>query len=146
MREVSRPTSISVRWLLHFKNKPLRLLGKTLRIPHHFTPLYFSSSNGAVERIGRELLRVARALLSDRVLIPDTCPDTFPIFQSALNNSRSCHPASNAPISAFTGMGPPLPIKTFMSNMSGPVVVSDLIHERTLNVAGIHMSLATLHP
>lgn len=44
----------------HFKNKTLRLLSKGLKVPHHFTIPYFPWSNGAVERLGNELLRKFR--------------------------------------------------------------------------------------
>ena len=49
----------------HFKNETLRLLTKGLRSPHHFTLPYSPWSNGAVDRLGKELLRVARAVLSE---------------------------------------------------------------------------------
>lgn len=48
----------------HFKNETVRLLTKGLRTRHHFTLAYFPRSNGAVKRLGKELLRVARARLS----------------------------------------------------------------------------------
>lgn len=46
-------------------NATLRMLDKGLRTPHHFTLPYFPWSNGAIERLGKELLRVARSILSE---------------------------------------------------------------------------------
>eukprot|EP00171_Calliarthron_tuberculosum_P003723 IDg3723t1 len=85
----------------HFKNETLRLVTKTLRTPHHFTLPYCPWSNGAVERLGRELLRVARALLSELQMRSDAWPDILPIIQSALNNTPSKHRANTSPITAF---------------------------------------------
>lgn len=47
----------------YFKNKTIRRLTKGLKSPHHFTLHYCPWSNGAVQRLGKELLRVARAVL-----------------------------------------------------------------------------------
>lgn len=49
----------------HFQNESLRLLAKGLCTPHHFTLPYCPWSNGAVGRLRKELLRIARALLSE---------------------------------------------------------------------------------
>ena len=45
----------------HFRNDTMRLISKGLRVPHRFTFPYCPWSNGAIERLGKELLRVARA-------------------------------------------------------------------------------------
>lgn len=49
----------------HFNNETLRLLVQQLRSKHHFTLPYTPCSKGAIERLGKELVRVARALLSE---------------------------------------------------------------------------------
>lgn len=48
----------------HFKKETIRLLTKGLSTPHHFTIPYCPWSNGAIERLGKEILQVARAVLS----------------------------------------------------------------------------------
>lgn len=48
----------------HFKNETVRLVTKELRTAHHFTQPYRPWSNGAIERLDKEVLRIARALLS----------------------------------------------------------------------------------
>lgn len=49
----------------HFKNETLRLLVKKLSSKHHFTLTYAPWYNGGIERLGKELVRAARALLSE---------------------------------------------------------------------------------
>lgn len=49
----------------HFKNETLQLLRKDLKVPHHLTIPYYPWSNGAVERLRKELLCMARAVLSE---------------------------------------------------------------------------------
>lgn len=49
----------------HFKNEVVRLVTKGLKIPHHFTLPYCPWSSSAVESLGKELLRVCRAFLSE---------------------------------------------------------------------------------
>lgn len=55
----------------YFKNETLRLVSKSLQLPHHFTLPHFSRSNGAVERLRKELLRLCSSLiLSFRWTLP----------------------------------------------------------------------------
>lgn len=47
-----------------FKNETLCLVSKGLEVEDHFTLAYCPRSNGAVERLGRELVGVLRTVLS----------------------------------------------------------------------------------
>lgn len=58
------PTQLISDGPTHFKNETLRPLAKLIRVPHHVMLPYCPRSNGAVGRLGKEFLRVARALLS----------------------------------------------------------------------------------
>ena len=49
----------------HFKNETVRLLSRGLKVPHHFTLPYTPWSNGSIERLGKELLRVFRSVISE---------------------------------------------------------------------------------
>ena len=51
----------------HFKNETLGRLAKSLRVPHHFTLPYSPWSNGGIERLGKELLRIFRSVTSESV-------------------------------------------------------------------------------
>lgn len=48
----------------HFNNETVRSVTKGLKVPHHFTLPYSPWSNGAVEGLGKELLRVFRSVIS----------------------------------------------------------------------------------
>lgn len=97
----------------HFRNKTLRPLAKTLRIPHHFTLPYCPWSNRVVERLGKELLRVLRALVSEFHMLFSEWADLLPFMQSVINQSPSSQSNGIAPVTAFTGMTPTHPIISF---------------------------------
>lgn len=119
----------------HFRNETLRLVAKGLRVPHHFTLPYAPWSNGGIERLGKELLRVLRSTSSELQLAHEEWPDLLPLVQSAINNAPSPQRAGVPPIKAMTGMAATPPIATFYrAQTSAPVTVSDLVHERALNV------------
>lgn len=61
-----------------FRNETLGLFCKVLRTPHHFTLPYCPRSNGAVEILGKELLRVFRALLSELQMNQADWPQLIP--------------------------------------------------------------------
>ena len=73
----------------HFKNETVRSVTKGLKVPHHFTLLYSPCSNGAVESLGKELLRVFRSVISELQMGFKGWPDLLPVVQSALNNAPS---------------------------------------------------------
>jgi transposase InsO family protein len=87
----------------HFKNEAIRLFTKGLKTPHLFTHPYCPCSNGAVERLGKELLCVARSVISELQLRPEEWPDILPLLQSALNNAPSPQRGNVSPVTAFTG-------------------------------------------
>lgn len=71
----------------HFKNETIRYLTKGLRTSHYFKLPYCPWYKGAVERLGKELLCVARGLLSELQLRHNDWPPLVPLFQSALKNA-----------------------------------------------------------
>lgn len=83
------PTGIMSDGPTHSKNETISLLTFGLWTPHHLTLPYCPWSNGAVQRLGKESLLVARSLLSEMQLQHDLWPQFVPIFQSALNNAPS---------------------------------------------------------
>lgn len=48
----------------HFKNETVRMVCENLEVPHHVTLSDSPWNNGAVERLGKELLRVLRSICS----------------------------------------------------------------------------------
>jgi transposase InsO family protein len=131
----------------HFKNETVRLVSKGLKVPHHFTLPYTPWSNGAVERLGRELLRVFRAVASELQMRLEEWPDILPLVQSVLNNAPSPSRGNVAPLTAFTGQDPSPPISTFMrTETAKPVTMSQVQRERALNIEKLVAACAELHP
>lgn len=73
----------------HCKNPTSQRVSKGLKVPHHFTLSYAPWRNGAVERLGRDLLRALRAITRELQLNFDECLDLHPLIQSVNNNSPS---------------------------------------------------------
>lgn len=131
----------------HFKNETVRRVAKGLKVPHHFTLPYTPWSNCAVERLGKELLRVFRSVSSELQTRPDEWPDLLPLVQSALNNAPSPQRANVSPVTAFTGMEATPPIATFIrSSTARPVSISDTQRERILNMEKLKQRVSELHP
>lgn len=117
-----------------FRNESVRLASKALQTPHHFTLPYCPCSNGAVEHLGREVLRVGRALFSRLKLRPDQWPGLVPLFQSVINQSPSLQRGNIALVTAFTGLSPTTSISNFLSSKSArPVRVPEAVINRNLN-------------
>jgi len=49
----------------HFKNKVVAEFNDILKTKHHFTTAYSPKSNGTVERVHREIMKVSRSLVSE---------------------------------------------------------------------------------
>jgi len=131
----------------HFKNETVRLVSKGLKVPHHFTLPYCPWSNGAVERLGKELLRVLRATLSELQMDNKEWPDLIPMVQSVLNNSPSPQRGNVFPCMAFMGRDPTPPVCTFLRSATAtPVTVSQAIRESQMNTEELVTICGDLHP
>jgi Integrase core domain/Integrase zinc binding domain len=82
----------------HFKNSVVQGVNSALKAQHHFATAYSPWANGTVERLGREVLRATRAILSELKLRPDQWPFVHRMVQSALNNSPSQRLGGFAPV------------------------------------------------
>lgn len=96
-----------------YKNETIRLLTKGFLPSNLFTLRYFPWSNGSVARLGKKLLRVARAIISEPQLRHDYWPQLVPLFLSALNNAPSPQRNNVSPITAFNGYPHSPPVATF---------------------------------
>lgn len=116
-------------------------------MPHHVTLPYCPWSNGAVERLGKELLRVARSVLSELKMRASDWPDILPIFTSVLNNSPSSSRSNVCPVTAFLGRKPTPPIKTFLRLLTvNPVTLTDVQMERSFHVEDLIKTCDEIHP
>ena len=129
----------------HFKNETIRRLSRALKVPHHFTLPHAPWSNGQVERLGKEILRTLRVMVSELRLNFSEWPDLVPLVQSALNNSPSPQRANKAPITIFMGREPSPPVATFIRHETGrPVTISEANRERMLNFEKVKHLMDTL--
>lgn len=130
----------------HFKNETIRLLNKQLKVPHHFTLPYSPWSSGAIERLGKELLKVFRPITSDLQIRSEEWPDLLPVVQSVLNNSPSSQRGDIAPVKAFTGMDATPPISTFLRSSTLQIMtVQQVCEERFQHVKELQKVLEDLH-
>ena len=114
---------------------------------HHFTLPYTPGSDGAVERLGKELLRVFRSIVSELQMRFEEWPDLLPVVQSALNNGPSPQRRDISPITSFLGRDPTPPIGTFLrTKNTETVTLGDGDRERMLNVSLLKKRVADLHP
>ncbi|GMF23720.1 unnamed protein product [Phytophthora fragariaefolia] len=88
----------------HFKNAVISALQRALGAHHQFTTPRCPWANGTVEVLMREVLRCARALLSDWRLSETEWPKVIKIEQLVLNHSPSHSLGGVAPITAMTGL------------------------------------------
>eukprot|EP00737_Agarophyton_chilense_P004166 gb/GEZJ01005113.1/.p1 GENE.gb/GEZJ01005113.1/~~gb/GEZJ01005113.1/.p1 ORF type:complete len:487 (-),score=31.61 gb/GEZJ01005113.1/:1533-2993(-) len=100
----------------HFKNQLVKQISDGLKARHHFTLLYCPCSNGSVEVVWRELLRTARATLSEFQLPLTAWPSVLPLIQSALNNSPTRRLNGNCPLTVFTGLQRDSPLSVIVKN------------------------------
>jgi hypothetical protein len=89
-------------------------LRQTLRTRHHFTVAYTPWSNGTVEVVNREIMRVFRALLDEFQIQQVDWPDLVKLVQFVLNNSPSPRLNGLAPITAFTGLSSTSPLTSII--------------------------------
>lgn len=125
----------------------MRHLTRGLKCKNHFTQAYCPWSNGAIGRLGKEILRACRALISELQLRVDSWPDLIQIIQSVTNHSPSPQRNNIAPVSGFTGLSPSTPINTFIrSDTSALVRVNEAQIERSSNTSNLISHMEKLHP
>lgn len=131
----------------HLKNETVRELARRLRVPHHFTLPYSSWSNGAVERIGKELQRFFRSTLSELGMQSEEWPDLVPLVQSGLNNSPSSQRGNIAPITIFSGSEPSSPLSYFRRHKTAKnATVSEAVCPKSFDLSLVQQRLSQLHP
>ena len=131
----------------HFRNETVRLLTRGLRVPHHFTLPYTPWSNGAVERLGREVLRIFRTTLSEYQMSSKKWPAIVPLLQSALNNTPSARRDNLALLTIFSGLQPHYPRNSFKTTSTGEIQTVDYVNLcRLLEVEQVSKLLQNIHP
>lgn len=88
----------------HFFNKVIDTLATYLGAEHRFSTAYDTWSNGTVEYVWKEILRVLHTFNSETRTPEADWPDYVPAIQSIINNSLSIWLGGRAPITVYTGM------------------------------------------
>lgn len=88
----------------HLKNETVRLVSRSLKAPHHFTLPYTPWSIGGVDRLGKEVLKLYLAILSQLQMRSKEWPNLLHIVRNALNNFPCPQRRNIAPIKIFTGL------------------------------------------
>lgn len=130
----------------HFKNETVRILSKSLRVPHHFTLPYTPWSNGSIERLNKEVLRILRSTLSELQLPSNDWTSLVPILQSALNNSSSRSRANKSPITIFTGLPAKRPFDYLKATNATEMTLDEAVIQRQFNLDHVHDLLNEVHP
>ena len=102
----------------HFKNEVMELLASSLGAKHRFSTAYVPWSNGTVEAVCKEVLRVMHALSAELRIPEAEWTKTVPAIQSIINNSPSRRLGNRAPITVHTGMEPGNPLLIALQTMN----------------------------
>ncbi len=84
----------------------METLASSLGVKHRFFTVYAPWSNGTVESVCKEGLRVMHAFNSETLAPEAYRPYSVPAIQSIINNSPSRRLRGRAPITAHTGILP----------------------------------------
>lgn len=106
----------------HLKKEVVLVLKEKKNSSHHFTLAYCPWSNGTVEDVSLQILRVCIALLSGYQL-PQICwPSMIPV-QSDLNNSIIYRLGNRCPLTVFTGHKQDTPLNAVTRTVAGETQV-----------------------
>lgn len=137
----------------HFKAALMKRLTSEIHIRHHFSTAYFQWSNGAVERMYKEVPRIASALLSEWKLSAGQLPTIVEAIQRILNQSPVEHLEKNeigkirCPLEVFTGLKPspilirPSPLRRFCDLK----IIDQERDNQLIDIERMHNALAQMH-
>ena len=131
----------------HFKNEVMRLLAASLGAKHNFSTPYVPWSNGTVEAVCKEFLRVMRAFSHELKIAESDWPSTVRAVQSIINNSPARRLGNQAPITVHTGMQPGNPLNVALATISYTDTdsVENVRVMQNLNIESFQKSLDEMH-
>ena len=94
----------------HFRNVLVNEMEHQLGIKHVFSVPYCPWSNGTVERVNREVIRLLGILRSEMGLDTESWHDLLPLVQYVLNTSQYQSLDGLAPYQVITGLTPRTPL------------------------------------
>ena len=95
----------------HFKNELVKELGRAMRLQHKFTFPYSPWSNGTVERVNKEIIRLLRSFCGEFRVRPERWVDVLPLVQYALNTTKYQSLGGVSPAEIVTGREPRMPLE-----------------------------------
>jgi len=88
----------------HFVNYCMQELCKRLQVHRHCTTAYSPKSNGTIERLNRDILRIMRCFISDQRMRTANWPNLCAAVQHSLNMTPREYLANYSPHELFTGL------------------------------------------
>eukprot|EP00736_Rhodelphis_marinus_P010817 Rmarinus@m.15248 len=87
----------------HFKCQLMEELSDLLGADHHFVTAYSPWANGTVERANKQLLKVLRAVMSERMIPQDEWASIVSVVMHAMNNFPSTRLGGLSAVQVFRG-------------------------------------------
>lgn len=124
-----------------------------MHIKHHFTAAYCPWSNGTVERVCKEVIRIARSLLSEWKLSAGQWPAILDKIQRVINHSpverlgKDKNGNTRCPVEVFLGIKPsqfvalPKPLRKYKDFKS----TSEERCRQIIIIEKIHTALEEMH-
>ena len=131
----------------HFKNEVIEILANSLGVKHNFSTPYVPWSNGTVESVCKQALRVMRAFSAEFKIPEANWPTTVPAIQSIINNTPARRLGNRAPITVHTGMksGNPLNLALSSINYNSTASVESARVIQNLKMDEFQKSLDDMH-
>jgi len=131
----------------HFKNQVLEILATCLGAKHRFSTPYVPWSNGTVEAVCKQVLRIMRAFSAEFKIPEAEWPSTIPAIQSIINNTPSRRLGNRSPITVHTGMEPGNPLNLALSAISyvDSTSIDDVRALQALKIEELQNALDDMH-
>lgn len=141
-------TPMGLRSGFPFKNEVVAGFNEKLRGSHHFTLPYCSWTNGTVEVVCRELMRVLRALTSEFQIPFNFWPSVLPLVQSVLNSTHLARLGGRCPLTAFTGLPADTPLRAIKTEINSTLEITDIEEvkaRRIVNTENLLKAIEKMH-
>lgn len=131
----------------HFKNEVMEILAKSLGAKHNFSTPYVPWSNGTVEAVCKQVLRVMRALSVEFKIPESDWPTIVPAIQSIINNTPARRLGNRSPLTVHTGMesGNPLHLAMTAIKFEDATSVDEVQFMQSLKIEELQQSLQVMH-
>ena len=128
----------------HFKNEVVERLREQNRASHRFTLAYAPWSNGTVEVVNREVLRVLRALCSELRIAFKEWPNILPVVQGVLNSAVLPRLGDRSPLTVMTGLPADTPLASITTSQDEQPRAVDVSGLKALQRRAIDGALSAL--